>query len=381
MNRKIVDFFETFIIIAILLVLVQTFLEDFAVLAGWTWNSRRILIFSGFAFDFIFTVEFLVRYFTALSRGEAGYYFLEGRGWIDFLASIPLLLLNSGPAFLSLIFGGSIVFGLGSMFNILKIVKAIRIARILRLLRILKLFRKIKYITSPMAQRHITRINTLAISTVVFTLFTSALIVGFFSLPSSAEGMDQQHHAGIESFLSSSGGGPSAEKARLFSTYDPDLLIVKRNGATIFSRYDNSYYNRQFGFGDFSFIHTNGWSFFFNNMDVLKVQSVYNILFFFIVVILVIAILIFYSPHFAFTITDPVHVMERGFSEPMYNLEVEIPERYKDDDIYRLGDLYNRKYLPLKQRTVFEEEKHSDLTLDDFQDLLNQDDDSSSSSD
>ncbi len=379
MNRKVIDFFETFIIFAILLVLVQTFLEDFAVLANWTWDSRRILIYTGFAFDLTFTVEFLIRYFSALSHGEAGAYFVERRGWIDFLASIPLLLLNSGPAFLSLMLGGGIVFGLGSMLNILKIVKAIRIARILRLLRILKLFRRIRYISSSMAQRHTVRINTLAISAVVFTLFTSAIVVGFLPLPSASLEMDRQHRAGIESFLSTTAKGSPRQKADLFGSYDPDLLIVKHNGATVFSRYDNTFYARQFGFGDFSYVTEKGWSFFFDNRDVLKVQSVSNITFFFIVVILVLVILVFYSPHFALTITDPIHVMERGLEEKTYNLEVEIPRKYREDDIYRLGDLYNRKYLPLKQRTEHSEEKESDLSLDDFQDLLDPEGDSSSS--
>ncbi len=371
MNRKIVNFFETFIVGAILLVLVQTFLEDFAVLSDWTWNSRRILIYTGFSFDLLFTIEFLVRYFTALSHGEAGHYFLRRRGWIDFLASIPLLLLNSGPAFLSLLFGGSIVFGLGSMFNILKIVKAIRIARILRLLRILKLFRRIKYTSSPMAQRHITRINTLTISAVVFTLFLFALIGGFFSLPSPAGGMDSRNRAGIETFLAGVGTKKlSGDEAKLFSQFDPDLLIIKHNGTTVYSRYDNSFYTRQFGFGDFSYFREKGWSFFFDNREVLKMQSVNNMLFFFIVVILVTVMLVFYSPHFAFTISDPIRVMERGFKEKTYNLEVVIPEKYREDDIFRLGDLYNKEYLPLKQRSGHHKEKHSDLRIDDFKDLL-----------
>ena len=370
MNRKIVDFFESCIVVIILLVLVQTFLEDFAVLANWTWVSRRVLIFTGFAFDLIFTIEFLTRYFTALSRGEGGYYFLEGRGWIDFLASIPLLLLNSGPAFLSLILGGSIVFGLGSMLNILKIVKVIRIARILRLLRILKLFRKIKYITSPMAQRHITKINTINITTVVFTLFGFALAAGFLSLPSLDESINKQHRAGIESFLGTADSGKGAGNARLFSMYDPDLLIIKHSGKTVYSRYGNDYYKSQFGYGDFSYVSKSGWSFFFSDQDVLKVQSLYNILFFLIVVVLVMMTLVYYSPHFAFTVTDPLHVMNRGFMDKAYNLEVEIPEKYKSDDIFVLGDQYNRNYLPLKQRTASEGEKHSELSLNDFQDLL-----------
>ena len=63
--EKLKNFFESFIVIAILLVLVQTFLEDFAVLAGWNWEIRRNFIITGFIFDSLFTIEFLVRYFSA----------------------------------------------------------------------------------------------------------------------------------------------------------------------------------------------------------------------------------------------------------------------------------------------------------------------------
>lgn len=370
MKHKISNFFETFIVVAILLVLIQTFMEDFAVLAHWDWNLRRILIFTGFGFDLLFTVEFLIRYFSALSRGEAGYYFLEGRGWIDFLASIPLLLLNSGPTVLSLMLGGSIVFGLGSMLNILKIVKAIRIARILRLLRILKLFRRIKHISSPMAQRHMTKTNTLTVSTVVFTLFIFTLIAGFSSLPSIGSGEQKQRAAGIEMFINGPSSAIPSQKALTLSRYEPDLLIIKHGNTTIYSRYSNAFYNKKFGAGDFSFFEENGWSFFFDNRDILQVQSLYNILFFLIVIMLVVMSLLYYGPHFALTVTDPIHVMERGFEEDSYNLEVAIPDKYKDDDVYRLGKQYNIKYLPLKQRSLPDGEKHTNLSFDDFKDLM-----------
>lgn len=370
MRRKIIDFFETFIVIAILLVLVQTFLEDFAVLAGWSWRLRRILIITGFAFDLLFTVEFLIRYFSAFSRGEAGIYFLKKRGWIDFLASIPLLLLNSGPSFLALMMGGGIVFGIGSMLNILKIVKAIRIARILRLLRILKIFRQIKYIGSTMAQRHITKINTLSISTVVFTLFVFSLFAGSISLPSIDVEMNKHHISGIESFFKMDITNDPAEKARIFSNFDSSLLIAKQDGKTVYSRYDNPYYKSMFGPTDYIYVEKNAWIFFFDMRSVLKVQSVYNILFFLIVIVLIVMFIIYYSPHFALTVTDPIHVMKRGFLDRTYNLEVEIPDKYRDDDIFILGDLYNKNYLPLKQRERDRTDKQSDLSLDDIQDIF-----------
>ena len=162
-------FIENFILFVIFMVLVQTFLEDLAVILSWSWSVRKILIITGFGFDLFFTMEFLTRYFSALKKGKGIQYFVYQRGWIDLIASLPLLLLSSGPAVISLIAGGAFVTGAG-MLNMLKVVKTVRIARILRLLRLLKVFKKIKFVHSSMAQRHLTRIITTVISSLVLAL-------------------------------------------------------------------------------------------------------------------------------------------------------------------------------------------------------------------
>ena len=113
MREKIASAFEGIVIVAIILVLVQTFLEDFGVLAGWEWTVRRVFIFSGFIFDLFFTIEFLVRMYTAVYQGKGGEYFAQRRGWIDFVASVPLLLLSSGPAVLAVVTGGTMMFTAG----------------------------------------------------------------------------------------------------------------------------------------------------------------------------------------------------------------------------------------------------------------------------
>ncbi|MFW6360879.1 MAG: ion transporter, partial [Spirochaetota bacterium] len=57
---RVRNFFESLVVFAIVLVLVQTFLEDLALLVGWSWNVRKILIITGFGFDLFFTIEFLI---------------------------------------------------------------------------------------------------------------------------------------------------------------------------------------------------------------------------------------------------------------------------------------------------------------------------------
>ncbi|MEW5815433.1 MAG: hypothetical protein AB1798_08590, partial [Spirochaetota bacterium] len=66
MRVKVAAFFESLVVVVILLVLVQTFLEDFSTLAVWSWEVRKILVITGFAFDLFFTLEFLGRLYFAI---------------------------------------------------------------------------------------------------------------------------------------------------------------------------------------------------------------------------------------------------------------------------------------------------------------------------
>ena len=370
MQSRIKNLVESIVVIAIFLVLIQTFLEDYAVLSGWSWGLRRILIFTGLGFDLFFSIEFLIRFFTAAMKKEGGRYFIDGKGWIDFLASIPLLLLNSGPAFFALITGSGFFFGMGGLLNILKIIKAIRIARILRLLRILKIFRQIKHTGSRMAQRHVAKITTLSITTFVFTLLVFSIFSGVISLPSAEDKIIINQKTGIANFLDNAKAERPSTAVNNFADYESDLLIIKQNGNTIYSRYDNPFYSTVFGPGDYQYFKTSEYEFFFDVRELSRIQAVSNILFFVIVVMSVLVFLIYYSPHFAITVTDPIHIMKRGFLENDYTLEVIVPDLYRNDDIYVLGALYNEKYLPMKARQIESENSHTNLSMDDFEDLF-----------
>lgn len=370
MQSKTKNLVESIVVIAIFLVLIQTFLEDYAVLTGWSWGMRKILIFTGLGFDLFFSIEFLTRFISAVMGKKGSSYFMEGKGWIDFLASIPLLMLNSGPAFFALITGSSFFFGVGGLLNILKIIKAIRIARILRLLRILKIFRQIKHTGSRMAQRHVAKITTLSIATFVFTLLIFSIFSGLISLPSAEGKILGNQKTGITNFLGNTDSEHPLIAAENFADYDVDLLIIKQNGNTLYSKYDNPFYSTVFGPGDYQYYKTSEYEFFFDVRELSQIQATGNILFFVIVVMSVLVFLIYYSPHFALTVTDPIHIMKRGFLENDYNLEVNVPPVYKDDDIYLLGAAYNEKYLPMKVRQIDSESGQTNLSMDDFEDLF-----------
>src|SRR6056297_1432916 len=192
------DFFESIVIVAIILVLIQTFLDGFAVLAGWSWDVRRALMFAGFAFDIFFTVEFLSRLYFAFVNRRTGIYFWYERGWVDLLASIPLLLLSAGPAVLAYWRGSATLVGAAGILNVLKVVKAIRIARVLRLLRVLKIFSRIRNTDSTMAQRHVAKIATVAVATMVVGVLGLTIVFSALNAPS----METRYHEQIGETIS-----------------------------------------------------------------------------------------------------------------------------------------------------------------------------------
>jgi hypothetical protein len=364
---KTIRFFEGLVILAILLVLVQTFLEDLALVLGWSWPVRRGLIVAGFGFDLFFTFEFLIRFYAALSRRRAARYFLHERGWIDLLASVPLLLFNSGPAVAAIYFGGGAAGVLGGILNVLKVTKAIRITRILRLLRVLKVFGRIRYAESRMAQRHAAKVTTVAVTVMVLVPFLWTAAEGALRLNTTEELLAGQREAKVQRLAEAE---PSGEMQRIAGEM-PDLLLIKRGEETLYSRLSNAEYRRLFGPEDYTVLHRDGRRYFFSLLPQRAEYAGTNMLLFLMIVGVVLAILLYYAPHFALTVTDPIHIMRRGFAEPSYKLEVRIPRKYSEDDIYRLARLYNEHYLPMKERaqSIENERRSTDLSLEDLKDL------------
>lgn len=370
--KKSTEILENIVVIAILLVIVQTFLEDLLVLAGSSWSVRKVLVFTGFFFDLFFTIEFLVRLYNALVDRKVKYYLVRGRGWIDFAASIPLLLLNSGPAVFALVMGTSVAFAGAGFLNILKVVKAIRIARILRLLRVLKIFKQIKYTNSKMAQHHVTKITSISVSAFVFILLVFSLLSSLIGLPKTDTEISAKNRLEAENLVYSNNGSLD-DRLKVYSEINEDLLIVEYKQKTVFSRYENSYYEKMFSPEEWEPLEIGDFKFFFSLKAAVKIQSRENIQFFVLVVVMVLIYMFYYSPHFAINITDPIQIMKKGFREKDYALEVEIREKYRDHEIFQLAEAYNEKYLPLKARTAHQQEDDADsldLKIDDMKDLF-----------
>lgn len=375
MKRKS-NIFENIVMLLILLVIVQTLLEDLFILAGSSWSARKVLVFTGFFFDLFFTIEFLIRMYDAIFYGNVKKYIIEKRGWIDFAASIPLLLLNSGPSAYALIVGTSFAFGGAGIVNLLKVVKIIRIARILRLLRVLKIFKQIKYADSKMAQHHVTKITSISISSLVFILLLFSMFASIIKLPQIEAENSAQNRSEAENIVYKA-EGDIKDIIHNYTLINDTVLRVTYRDEVIFSRYDSSVLNQMFSPDELDYIGNikNGdFTFLYNAKSVSLVQARDNIQYFILVLCLVLIFMFYYSPHFAINVSDPIMVMQKGFKEKNYSLEVRIQEKYKDQEVFTLAESYNENYLPMKARETHNDSapEELDLKLDDVKNLLDE---------
>ena len=373
MKNRFNQFMENLVMLVIFLVLVQTFLADLAVVADWEWPFRRAMIWSAFCFDLFFTMEFLIRFFAALYRGkgELKRYFLFRQGWVDLIVSVPLLLFSSTPELFALM-TGTIIAGFGGALNILKVVKSIRIARLLRLLRVLKIFKHIKYADSVMAQRHTSRIVTTVVTSIILALTVMSFTASFFYLDDLTSRYEEDQKESMLYLLASGALDGDSDRLADFCTDQTDFLIIKKSGEDLYSRYGQDYYSDYYGISDYSYISSGEYGFYYDLKPMNVTDSWNSLIVFGEIILVILVIMVTYSTHFAINVTDPINIMYKGLNEEDYNLEVAIPENYKNDDVFRLASSFNNEFLPLKARTAEDDKEDKPvLDLDDLTDLFN----------
>lgn len=371
---------ENIVVVAIILVLAQTLLEDLAILLGWSVSTREIVLLAGLFFDLFFTIEFIARCYDAYRYRRLSTYLWYERGWIDFMASVPLLILNSGPASIALLAGGASITGVGGLLNVLKVVKAIRIARVLRLLRVLKIFRRIKNTDSVMAQRHGATISAITVSVFVFTLLALAIGGTIVTLANFESFYESRAVSSLDYIVSQDlAEAEHAAALQQYAAADPAILQVLQGGQVRYSRYDQEYIDRFYRDVDFALVSSAATdiALWIDLSPLNREQAATNLRYFSVILALVLVLVFVYSPHFALTISDPIHVMRRGMQEPNYNLEVKVPSEYRDDDVFRLAQSYNRVFLPMKDRAhAGDDAESSQIQLTDVRDLLDDIDES-----
>ena len=366
MKHKLVTVFNNIVTVAIMLVLVQTFLEEILVVMDTAWKIRKIFIFTGLFFDFFFTVEFLIRAWNALSQKQFRRYFFHENGWVDLIASIPLLVFSSAPETIAVL-KGTVFTGAGSILGTLKVVKTVRLARMLRILRALKLFRRIRFANSVMAQRHTVRLATTVATTLIFSSMLIGVGFSFLNNTMDIETAWELKNKSVETILGDSALTDTPGALAVLTASQPSLFLLKYDGEVIYASFSEDYMRKHIGPIDFTYLKEKNYEAWIDSRPQAVSHAIANLIAFFSVLLVMIAIMITYSPHFALTVSDPINVMQKGFKEKSFNSEVKIPQTYSEDEIFRLAHSYNDNYLPLKEKG---DATALDISLEDIDDIF-----------
>jgi hypothetical protein len=231
--------------------LAEILCEDFAVLFGLPLGLRRLIQCAGFGFDLFFTVWFLVGLYAAsLNRKTRRFLGFEG-AWMDFLASVPLLVLYSGPAMFSFAAGG------------LPLIPPLaQVTRNLRFLRFLKIFRTGLLPAGGTAG---------AAFCVCVLVLAGAFLGPLVSRPGVLQTriLDKHFSAALQLSRGASGGENLVRELREYGRQDPDLLLVKQEAASLYSRYDSAHYGRYYGPADYVWIKGRDMDFYFSLKPLL----------------------------------------------------------------------------------------------------------------
>jgi len=368
------DFLENFILIAIVLVIIQTFFNELSVYLHWSVYYRQIIMVSGFFFDLIFTIEFTVRSIASGNKKNLFRYWFYERGWVDFISSIPLLMLDSGPSLYLLLSGGmheaETTIG---VLNILKVVKAIRVTRILRLVRIIKIFGKIHNTESKMAQHHTTTISTTAVFTIVCTLIGFSL---FFADSTGVTDINSRkanyiHLLAEYDKIEKTGNSSNKKLINRLIKDDKNILRLYSGKKLVISNVKDDLFKSYYNVDDYITIKNNRYTIYSSIVDIHKKSALNHMQSFFIIVLVVLSFMIIYTKHFAQNLSDMIHILNKGFRKKDYNLQVKIREEFNDQEIFRLARFYNDAYLPAKLKRIQEQEKNksSALSMDDLLDF------------
>lgn len=295
-------FWESFIIIMIIVAIIEIFLEDLSRLYAWNIPVRRLLLIIGFLLDLIFTIEFIVR--SILSKNEKGwlFYFQYEKGWVDFFSSVPLIFFNSGPLMIGMLWPGKIVaLPFLGVLNILKVTKILRIARMLRLLRVLKIFKSTSFEEKRIAQ--LGRILSISIVTITIVLIVSPLFPRIFYTMENNVKIRKQMYVSLLQDWYKSLRKRNIERIRYLNTRlkeDPNVLYLYQMGRTVVNNLGENkppatVIKKKYFYTDFKVLNYLNFKLWYSIRDIVADDARVSLLVETIIVTLIIAFLIFYK--------------------------------------------------------------------------------------
>lgn len=298
---------QVFLSFVLLLGILQLFLEDLSLVARWPWTLRRFLVVSAIIIDSILTLEFGIRSGKALIHKNLFHYMLREFGWVDFVSSLPLLILDSGPRFLALVSGVAISGSVAGIFGIFRIVRFVRIIRLLRFTRLLKAAEQFKESrrfrtqgTNPpenssslITNLPLLTLTGILISSILFTFLVE--IVGFRGTQPALEA----HYNGIIQDLSERDLLTSTNQvyAQTLGSINPGILGIAQRGRVIYAKDTATYRSHQYGVLDYVYLSLpeNETEFYISTLD-FQADDALRSLQLFILSLVLLQLMYFFGP-------------------------------------------------------------------------------------
>ena len=343
---------EGFILILILLVMIETVFEEYAVFADFTVRIRKYALIAGFCFDLLFSIEFLARLFVSARRGGTAAYMGNEGGVIDFFSSLPLLVFHSGPLIWITFFSGDAGFFaiLGSI-SFFKVVKVLRVTRTLRFIRTLKIFGKVRT-RYRMTPKYVSRAISLAITIIVLALMG-------FSFVGRGE-VIQPRATAVEKILANYVlNAPEHNFKEVLSGVD-SVLFIERDGENVYSTVTKRAFQENYFSDDYYKRSIMGYDVYFSNKDLKKTISFINMLAYAMVIGIILILTTVYRLFFNRHVSGVLGVMIKGFKAADYLTPVRVNRKRMDFEIYQLSEQYNKKWLPLKRKILEIKKKNFD---------------------
>lgn len=344
---------EALIFILIILVIFLTYGEELAVYLNLSVAVRQYLLVASFCFDAIFSVEFIGRIIISAKRRKTGRYLLREGGIIDFIASLPLLVLSSGPLlFMTYLSGdggivmpmvGALGLSAAGKMRFSKIFKTIRIIRAFRFVRAMKLFGKLKsrYVMTP---------SYVGAPLLIVAAVSIAVLIGVTYLEDQK--IIKPKAEELRSVLLPTVELEEPENFHLFFSGSESLLFIEAEGETVFRNVEAGTFEAGYFNDDYYTVQMGKYTVYLDRKDVKRIHALINMVVFDIIIASIILVTLIYRPFFNRHIASATSVMLRGFKTIDYSTPVRIQENRRGFEIYQLAEQYNKKWLPIKRRII-----------------------------
>jgi hypothetical protein len=346
------DSIEKLIIILIILSVIQIFLDEFSRFDLWSVFVRNNLTLAGFFFDIVFSIEFIIRGSIAYKKNRALRYIKYERGWIDFLSSFPLLILDF-PAVYLLFCGNFEESTSASVFlTIIVFINNIRITRILRFVRITKIFGRFPKAASPMTKHHTAAVSAAVVYTIICSLALFSLLSSAMAHKIIERTRFFDESVSLIKYLESKSKISYNDVAKKMFAEEKNLLNLSYKNDMFISRIPDEKFQEYFSRGDYASVNNRGFVLQFSLVDLNREEAYYNIISFFIIILVFFSVIILYGRHFAATVSSVISKIIMGFRSRQYSECVNIREEFEQDEVYKLAKFYNDVYLPAKLKRI-----------------------------